>query len=159
LTTAGKITDFIRKADLEIVNLLHNNKLKASELIYTIGVNILLLDHLDFQLLKNIDSEILKQEQLNRDSEIFDTEVWVYADLFDEDNFETYFDSFDDTFDSFDSASDDAGCNSCDSGCSSCSECGGLRLEIAIDFYSIKSSTNHLQLVSLLPDILKKYHG
>jgi len=122
-----EISAYLTNIDKNIDNLLHNDKKKGLELLLSIGGNIFLLKNLDFQLLRNIDKELLKQQKvLYNDAYDSDNDWWLYIDFFEDDyTFDSYFDSFDDTLDSFDSEFDASGCSSCDSGCSSCGGCGG----------------------------------
>ena len=121
------ISNYLNEIDQNIDNLLNNNTAKGLELLLSIGGNIFLLKNLDFQLLKKIDKELIKQQRLlNNDSYDSDSDWWLYMDFFEDDYmFDSYFDSFDNTIDSFDSEFDSSGCSSCDSGCSSCGGCGG----------------------------------
>lgn len=143
LTDEGKkvqqeITSYLQEVNLQINNLLENDQKKALELLIAIGGNIFLLQDLDFDLLKKIDKELIKQQKAsytsvdsNDNSWLFYTDFYDDNYLFDYDSEES--DSFDsffyNTMDSFDSEYDVSSCSSwnsgCDSGCSSCGGCGG----------------------------------
>ncbi|GAB1855335.1 hypothetical protein MHTCC0001_01680 [Flavobacteriaceae bacterium MHTCC 0001] len=125
----NQISNYLNDIDKEIVHLLHNDKEKALELLLNIGGNIFLLKNLDFQLLKEIDKNLINQKRTGNtfvDDSDSDIGVWSYMDFFEDDfEFDSCFDSFDSAMDSFDSEFDASGCSSYDSGCSSCGGCGG----------------------------------
>ncbi len=141
LTEEGKkvkqeIAGYLKEIDKDINDLLENDQKQALELLITIGGNIFLLRNLNFDLLKKIDKELIKQQTaLYENSNYSDgDDYWYfYGDFFEDsylfdDDFEDN-DSFDsffyDTINSFDSEFDASSCSSCDSGCSSCGGCGG----------------------------------
>jgi len=130
LTTEGnklkkELTNYLTDLDVDITNIMNNDKEKALELLQNLKGNIFLLKNLDFELLKKIDTELSNQQKKNYSdtSGDYDDDSWLY--LFDNEDhrYDSYFDDFNDTIDSFDS--DSSGCSSFDSGCSSCSGCGG----------------------------------
>jgi hypothetical protein len=133
--TKHEISKYLDEIDAQINDWLENDQEKALEVLLAIGGNIFLLKNLKFELLKNIDKELLTLKKTEADDDTDDDDYWfLYADFYDDDDFfgldfdddfsfQTYFDdtldSFDTQFDAFDSSS------SFDSGCSSCSGCGG----------------------------------
>ncbi|MCH2196072.1 hypothetical protein [Kordia sp.] len=132
--TKKEISNYLKEVDSKINHLLENDKEKALEILLTIGGNIFLLKNLNFELLKNIDKQLLAQKRSESNSESDDYGYWnlhmdfyEHNDLFSDDfdngtSFQSY---LDDTLDSFDTQFDASGCSVFDSGCSSCSGCGG----------------------------------
>ena len=140
LTDDGKkveraITSYLQEVNLKINDLLENDQQKALELLIAIGGNIFLLQNLNFDLLKKLDKELIKQQKALHTGNDSHGDSWIfYTDFYDDDYlFDHNFgenDSFDsffyDTMDSFDSEFDASSCSSWDSGCNSgCSSCGG----------------------------------
>jgi len=119
----NEISNYLKEVDKTIVDLLHNDKKKGLDLILGLGGNVFLLKNLDFEHLKKIDKELLKQYKISH-NENYDSDWWLYFDSFEDGYmFDSYFDSFDTTLDSFDSEFDASSCSSCDS--SGCNSCGG----------------------------------
>ncbi|EDP96177.1 hypothetical protein U8527_14795 [Kordia algicida OT-1] len=140
LTNEGKnvqqeVVSYLQEVNLQINDLLENNQKKALELLIAIGGNIFLLQNLDFDLLRKIDKELIKQQKtLHANVDSYDDSWIFYVDFYDDNYLFDYsfdennsFDTFfNDTMDSFDSEFDASSCSSWDSGCNSgCSSCGG----------------------------------
>ena len=123
----SEVLAYLKPIDDNIGNIINRDKVKALDILVTLGGNIFLLNNLDFKLLKKIDSQLIKEQKLiYSESYAYGDDWWYYFDFYEDSYmFDSYFDNFDHTVDSFDSDFDSAGCSSCDSGCSSCSGCGG----------------------------------
>ncbi|MCF8277879.1 MAG: hypothetical protein K9J17_14185 [Flavobacteriales bacterium] len=108
------------RLETELPQVIHSDKAKALEILLAIGGNIFLLKNLDFALLNQIDSELMKefkkQRGENDSSGCYGCGDWHQYDH--------YGDSFDSDYDAADASFGDSGCSSC-SGCSGCSGCGG----------------------------------
>ncbi len=112
VSTKKEIANYLRKLEDEIPELLKNNQKEALKRLLAIQGNFYLLNNLDFELLNQIDSDLvieLNRQYQNSYNSFSDIDYW-YA-------LENYSNSFDN---GYDSAGYDSG-----SGCSSCSGCGG----------------------------------
>lgn len=127
LTEKSKVETSLKEIDGKIDNLLRNNPKEALKILIEIGGNIFLLNNLDFELLRKIDSSIVQSMKDGDQFDSFndDSGWWYYLNFSDNDWLDSTFDSWDDTFGSFDSGYDAAGCSSHDNGCTSCSGCSG----------------------------------
>ncbi|WP_421753226.1 hypothetical protein [Croceimicrobium sp.] len=114
-----KIKLKIAQLEKELPEILQADKKKALEILLTIKGNIFLLKDLDFDLLKQIDRQLM--EEFQRQNRDYDTGCYGCATW---DTYDSYEDSFDSSYDSADSGGGDSGCSSC-SGCSGCGGCGG----------------------------------
>ncbi len=121
-----EIENYLNEIDEKFNDWFSNDPDRAIQTLLEIGGNIFLLNNIDFELLKTIDKELIRQIKSKFDYSNYDYDdgyFWLYFDDF------SYNDSdwngFDNVLDSFDSDFDSVGCSSWDSGCSSCSGCGG----------------------------------
>lgn len=116
-----EILKTLEQLESTLPELIHSDQEKALKILLSIGGNIFLLKNLDFDLLNQIDNQLIKEfkRQYNYDSGCSGCGPWLY--------FDDYGDTFDSDFDSADTSFGDSswsGCSSC-SGCSGCSGCGG----------------------------------
>lgn len=110
LTKKGKETMLLVKKELEEVDqkigdLIQNKPNEALEILLKIGGNIFLLQNLEFELLRKIDSSIVNSiKTLNQGGHQESSYYWDFIDLY---WLDTLFDSWEDTFNTFDSGYDD----------------------------------------------------
>ncbi len=109
------VSNEISELEKELPNLILKDHQKALAVLRNIKGNIFLLSNIEFELLKELDKELLlemnKVDDKNYDSGCSGC-TW--------DSFDSFSDSFDNSC-----SGDSGGCGSGDSGCSGCGGCGG----------------------------------
>lgn len=117
LDAQQRIKTTIAQLEKELPDIINTDKKKALEILLTVKGNIFLLKNLDFELLKQIDVQLM--EEFQRQNRDYDTGCYGCGCWH---TYDTFGDSFDSSYDSAESGGGDSGCSSC-SGCDGCGGC------------------------------------